>query len=354
VTDVLTLLDRPDPEDIPADPLEFLGSLRGATAWHVAGRDRSRLRIVTTLLHGNEPSGFLALHDWLRSGSVPAVDVIGLIANVEAASIYPVFTHRSVPGRRDLNRCFHGPFDDPEGALARAILDLIEDRTPEALVDVHNNTGHNPAYAIGIAPTHEALELAAIFGRHFVWSHLTLGALLEAVPEAPAITVEVGKSGEDVANRIARAGLTQFFESESVFDATPRAVDPAASVRVLKMPMRARVRSGKRLVLAQEIHPDADLTLPDDLDRHNFETVSAGSRIGWMRGDGSVLELIDEQGKDQADVYFERRGDELVARRAFMPIMITVDAAIAASDCLFYVVHDVDGRDPVEIDPTKA
>jgi hypothetical protein len=93
--------------------------------------------------------------------------------------------------------------------------------------------------------------------------------------------------------------------------------------------------------MAQKPDAQADLTMPDDLDRHNFETVPAGSRVGWVRGDGCPLELVDEDGTDRAPDYFESRGGELVARRPFMPIMITVDAAIAASDCLFYVVHEV-------------
>jgi len=332
----IPVVENPKPESIPADPLAFLETLDGPTAWRVAGRDRSRTRVVTTLLHGNEPSGFLALHDWLRGGSRPAVDALCVIANVEAARIHPVFSHRSVPARRDLNRCFLGPFDDPEGGIARGILDLLGQVRPEALLDLHNNTGHNPAYAVGIEPTPEALALTALFGRHFVWSHLTLGALLEAVPEHPAITVEVGKSGDDRANRIARAGVGDFLEREALFGG-----ESVPDVGLLKMPMRARVRKGHRLVMAQRPDDAAELTMPDDLDRHNFETVPVGSRIGWVRGESAPLELIDEHGHDRAADYFERHGEELVARRPFMPIMITVDAEIAASDCVFYVVHEV-------------
>ena len=62
--------------------LHWLESLGGATAWLVPGRDRSRTRVVTTLLHGNEPSGFVALHDWLRSGPQPAVDSLLIVGNV--------------------------------------------------------------------------------------------------------------------------------------------------------------------------------------------------------------------------------------------------------------------------------
>lgn len=334
----IRIADERAREALPPDPLAFLESLEGATAWRVPGRDRSRCRVVTTLLHGNEPSGFLALHDWLRSGREPAVDALCVLANVEAASLRPAFTNRSVPGRRDLNRCFLGPFADPEGALARELLGLIADARPEALVDVHNNTGRNPAYGVGLEPTPEALWLTGVFGDAFVWSHLELGALLEAVPWCPAVTVEVGKSGDAVADRVAREGLGRFLEDDRLFGPSPRAGRP---VRVLRMPMRACIAPGRRLVMAQQPDPDADLTMPDDLDRHNFETVEAGSRVGWVRAGTAPLQLFDEHGRDRAEEYFELVEGELVARRPFMPIMISVDPEVATSDCLFYVVHEV-------------
>ena len=340
----LTLLEAPGSAEIPDDPLAFLASLPGPVAWRVRGGDHTRVRVVTTLLHGNEPSGFLALQRWLRSGPEPAVDVVCVVANVEAARETPAFTHRTVPGRPDLNRCFLGPVEGVEGRLARQILDLVERLKPEALVDLHNNTGHNPVYGVGIEPTPDALRLSAIFGRHFIWSHLTLGALLEAVSVCPAVTIEVGKSGEESANRAALEGLTRFVEAEQLF--AGGSFDPRG-VQVLRMPMRAVLAPGRSVVMATVPHADADLTMPDDLDHRNFEVVEPGTRVGWARGESSPLQLVDESGKDRAGEYFERRGDELVARRPFMPIMITMDAAVAAADCLFYVVH------PVEDAPAK-
>ena len=352
----LQVEDAPAPGDIPVDPLAWLGSLGGAVAWRVPGRDRSRVRVVTTLLHGNEPSGFLAMQEWLRGAPAPAVDVVLVIANVEAAGLHPAFTHRMVPGRPDLNRCFLGPFEGVEGELARAILELVEDLRPEALVDLHNNTGHNPVYGVGVEPTREVLSLCSIFGQRFIWSQLSLGALLEAVSVCPALTIEVGKSGEESANEAALEGLTRFADATRLFhskgceadqedetDETEEdAIGDPGSVRVLRMPMRAMLEPGRRLVMGTLPHADADLTMPDDLDRHNFEVVEPGHRIGWIRGEGCPLRLIDEDGRDRADEYFERRGDELVAHRAFTPIMITVDAEIAAADCLFYIVSAVE------------
>ncbi len=335
VSHLLDVRDAPAPTTLADNPLTFLTSLGGPVAWRVPGRDRRRVRVVTTLLHGNEPSGFLALHAWLRSGIQPAVDALCVIANVEAAALHPVFTHRSLPRQRDLNRSFHGPFDDATGRVAGSLLELIEASRAEALVDLHNNTGRNPAYGVGIQPTPERLQLTALFGRDFVWSRLALGALLEAVDTCPAVTIEVGKSGDDAADAVALDGVTRFFGADRLFSG---ALPP---VRVLEMPMRARVRQGCSLVMAQQPTGSADLTMPDDLDRHNFQTVPAGSRIGWTRDGACPLGLFDAEGRDRAADYFEVRGNELIAHRPFMPIMITADAQIAMSDCLFYIVHEV-------------
>ncbi len=345
MSEVLRVVAAPAPNVIPADPLALLGALDGPVAWRVRGRDPTRVRVVTTLLHGNEPSGLLALQSWLREGPSPAVDILCVIANVEAAKRSPVFTHRTVPGRPDLNRCFLGPFEGVEGRLARAILDLVEAIEPEALVDIHNNTGHNPVYGVGVEPTPEILGLCSMFGTRFIWSDLTLGALLEAVTACPAATIEVGKSGEESANVAALQGLRRYVDAERLFEPGDRSADGTAlfepdRVRVLRMPMRATIEPGLRLVMSTVPHADADLTMPDDLDRHNFELVEAGARIGWVKGARAPLRLVDQDGRNRADEYFERRGDELVVRRPFMPIMITTDAAVAASDCLFYVVHD--------------
>ena len=41
----------------------------------IPGKDPSRVRAISTLLHANEPSGFIAIHRWLRSSPRPPVTV---------------------------------------------------------------------------------------------------------------------------------------------------------------------------------------------------------------------------------------------------------------------------------------
>ena len=59
---------------LPGDLPGFLGMLGGPTLIRLAGRDGSRTRVVTTLLHANEPSGVRAVLRYLREGERPATD----------------------------------------------------------------------------------------------------------------------------------------------------------------------------------------------------------------------------------------------------------------------------------------
>ncbi len=334
----------PAAEEIPSDPVAFLHSLGGPVHFRIPGIDRSRARVATTLLHGNEPSGFMAMHAWLRSGRRPAVDAHLVIANVAAATEAPGFAHRMLPGHRDLNRCFLGPFDGVEGELAAAVLALIRDIGPECVIDVHNNTGHNPPYGVGMEPTREALQLVALFGDRFVWSRLALGALMEAICDFPSVTIEVGRSGDPGADAVATRGLARFLEEESLFSP-----DAEPDVQILTMPMRVCLRDGVSLMVS-DTPPAADdaidLVLFRDVDRHNFERMEAGTRLGWVRSEVWPVELIDEDGRDRARDYFSIEDGHLIAKRPLIPIMITTDAAIAAADCLFYIVRESgDARD---------
>jgi hypothetical protein len=317
----------------------FLRQLGGPVAIRVAGRDRSRTRIVCTLLHGNEPSGVRALHAWLREGVMPAVDALLLIGNVAAALEPPGFAHRILPGRRDLNRCFLGPFDDAEGRLAGAILEAIRAAAPEALVDVHNNTGHNPAYGVGVEARPRVLALTALFGDRFVESDLRIGALIEAVRDLPSVTAEVGRSGDPRADAQALVGVRAFLARDPLFTD-----GPAPPLRHLVEPMRATLRPGVRVAVADSPVAESELTVSADLDRHNFETLPAGATIGWVANAVCPLELRDADGRDRAGDYFRVEGGRLLTRRAFGPIMITTDPGIARSDCLFYVAREATAR----------
>ena len=334
---------------LPVTVDAFLRALGGSSVLRVAGRDPTRTRVVTTLVHGNEPSGVRAVHAWFREGGIPATDVVVWIASVDAALGPPLFAHRALPDHRDLNRCFFdagpaldgetreaGPIEETgEHALAQAALAELRAAAPEALIDLHNNTGHNPAYAVATLAGAAECHLAALFGGYLVHSDLTLGALVEATArEFPSVTIECGRAGTSAADAIALGGLRRFLEGED-WRSTP--VD---SVQVLVDPMRVELAPNTALAFADAPVPDVDLTFAADVDRHNFQTLEPGTAIGWIaEGRGWPLSVRGANGRDVSRDWFAFRDGRIETRRPLMPIMMTTEPAIAQSDCLCYVVR---------------
>jgi len=322
------------PRDVPGDVEQFLSLLERPTVFRIRGRDRTRTRAVAGMLHGNEPSGLRAIHALLRDETTPAVDVVCIVGAVEAART----SKRMLPGRRDLNRCFRPPWDGADGAIARSLLSILDDARPEALVDLHNNSGHNPPYAIVTRFDEARAGLASLFADRLITSELRIGSLMEAfAPTLPVATIECGRAGTAEADRVAREGLRRYV----TLDALPRG-ERSAGLTLFGDAIRVMLRPGARVSFAGTPNPGADLTLDADVDRHNFCRLPAGTRIGWVaRGAAWPLVACNEAGLDVAHALFESRGGALVTAREVIPVMMTTDPLAAATDCLFYVVREL-------------
>jgi hypothetical protein len=322
---------------VSRDADTFLAELAGPTIFSVGGRDHTRARVVAGSLHGNEPSGLRAIHRILAAGETPAVDVLYFIGAVEAARTEPKFSLRMPSGRRDLNRCFRGPFDDADGRVAARALEVLRAARPEAIIDLHNNTGHNPAYAIGTRVDDVRLGLCGLFADRYICSALHLGTFMEAFDDvAPSLTIECGRAGDPAADATAHAGLRAFVQLTRVEPPSAR----ARAIDVLVDAVRVCLRPGLDLAFDEAPHSEAHLTLDADIDRHNFQLLPAGTRLGWVRpGAPWPLDASDAAGQERSRELFMVEGGLLLARRSVTPIMMTTNAAVARADCLFYVAH---------------
>jgi len=322
-----------DRRDVPEDPDAFLDQLDRPTVFRVPGHDRSRCRVAAGSLHGNEPSGLRAIHRFLASGETPAVDAWLFIGGVESARAEPRYTHRMLPGRRDLNRCFRPPFGDRDGQIAGCVLDLLRGARPELVVDLHNNTGRNPAYAVA-GGLDARLDLAALFCDRFVCSALTLGTFTEAFADlAPSATIECGRAGDPHADATAYAGLVRMMRLRELVRAEVR----HDRMIILEHPVRVCLRPACTLAFGEQADAAAAVTLDLEIDRHNFETLAAGTRLGWVApATPWPFEAIDPGGADVSHAWLEIAGGELRSRHAFVPFMMTTDAEAARGDCLFY------------------
>lgn len=323
--------------DLSGSEREVLARLGRASWWVVPGRDRRRCRLVTTLLHGNEPSGFRAIRTWTASSALPEVDILFFLGSVEAALGPPLFRHRARPGGQDQNRCFLPPFDGPEGRRAEMLLGLIKRARPEAVVDLHNNTGHSPAYGVGTSVTEEALGLTSLFADRFMHSDIRLGTLMEALDgRFASVVIECGRAGDPVADATALAGLDRFVTLEELSLAAAH----APGVEVLSKPLRVHVTDDATLAFDTTPATSATLTIRRDVDRHNFMTMAAGEVVGWVRaGSAWPLRALGASGEDQSRDLFTLIGNELRLRKPIVPVMMTTSAEIARSDCLFYALE---------------
>jgi len=329
-----------EPKDLPEHEIDFLRQLAGPTLIAIPGKDPTRTRVVTTLLHGNEPSGLRAMHRWLRSHRKPETNTLFFIACVDTALAEPHFAHRHLPDRRDFNRCFDRESIDPEGILAGEVLAAIVAAEPECLVDIHNNTGHNPAYGVAVRIGEAELGLVDLFADRVVHAPLALGTIVEAtIDTCPSVTIECGRSGDPAADDIALAGLARFLDYA---DVETRA--PERAMRILDEPIRVCVTEGVSLVFADAADPEARLTISADIDRHNFELLMAGAAIGWVRpGTEWPLDARDPDGKECSRELFRLRDNVLETSFDFVPIMMTTQPEIAKSDCLFYAAREGGG-----------
>jgi len=291
---------------------------------------------VTTLLHGNEPSGTRALHRFLKESREPATNVLALVASVGAALEPPVFAHRTRPGRRDLNRCFLPPYLDAEGEFARDIIQGLREACPESLVDLHNTSGSGPAYGVATRVDPVRLSVTARFSEQYVLTDIRLGSLMEATEDDfPTVTIECGGAQSTAADRIAFEGLTRYLCDDQLLKEPS---DAARQMIVLEHPVRILLASGASVAYADAPVAGRDVTLRKDIDRFNTIALSSSEPIGWAQALDSLVAL-DSRGVERRHEMFAIRGGRLHATERLQLFMATTNEQIAAEDCLFYAVR---------------
>ena len=333
---VLSTWEAPKPDDVGKTVEEFLDRLGGPTWLTLPGSDRSRCRAISTLLHGNEPSGIRALFRWIRSGKQPRFDLVCFVGAVEAAQAQPGFAHRSLPGHQDLNRCFRETFSGPQGRVAAELLARLREAKPEALIDIHNTSGRSPSYGVTTLSGRSQTVLTSLFAQHLILTDIRLGTLMEATEfDFPTVTVECGGAGNPESDEVAWNGLTVFAQVRSLEDLET----DVSHMTVWKHPIRVELADGADVASGEEVVPDADVTLHPDGDQYNFGVVKPGDVLGWLGPRGlAALRARDATGKDQTSAIFYEKAGRLFVSRPVHVLMMTTNMEIAKSDCLFYCI----------------
>lgn len=329
----LTILDRVPEGLMHAGARDLDKVLDGPTLIELGGGDGAPL-FVSVLLHGNEDSGLGAIQRILRAYANKALPrpLMILIGNVAAASM----GLRRLNGQPDFNRVWPGCEEDEDSDEARIMAEVhrrVIARRAFAAIDIHNNTGRNPHYAVVCVREPEVMALAARFAPRAVLFRGLPGTQTSSFSGMiPAITIECGQPGSE-ANAAAAADLVHNVLVLDDLEAMP------CDAHLALFHTLARVRVKPEIALANA----ADglwLALEPELDRHNFSHAEPGFRFG-STNHPMPLEVVDEQGRDVAHEYFVIEDGELRARQDVIPAMLTVDEPIIRQDCLCYIMEEL-------------
>jgi len=304
------------------------------------GEDPTRpARFVSTLLHGNEDSGFRAVLEVLRRKDRYPFDLWVFLGNTRAARQEGWFAHRYLDDQEDFNRVWGlGPATTRMRRCAEEVLAEVTAGPLEAAVDLHNNTGENPPYAITAVRTPESLRLVGVCADIGLLWNLRIHALMEALaPFCPAVAVECGKAGVLASQAFALGSLDRFLETPDLGDpALPPG--PASLFEILH---RVTVRSEVTVAFGGALSDEVDLVLHPGLDSANFGMLLAGTELGRVHpGAAMPLCSLDMDGRDTTDRFFAVRPDgALVVTQDVTPAMMTTTALQARRDCLTYLTR---------------
>lgn len=342
-TDVRTAVYRRFLDGLPdrlldLDDRALLAALGGPTLIRVPGAGRAAPRSVACLLHGDESTGYHAALRVLRRRRTYPFDLYVVIGNVRAALADGGFAHRFLDGQEDFNRVWG--LADPTTHQRRAadgILGELRGAGVEALVDLHNNSGDNPFYAIATDLEPRTLNLATLFTTTILHWDLAAATMMEALgPDVATVAVECGLPGRAESLAFAVDGLRRYLgEVDLAADGLRRDVDLLADLRKVTVRPEVRFRFGGAL------DHDVDFVVAADADVHNFVPVAAGHVLGRVHPGGrQPLRAVDARGVDVTARHFGVVDGAVVTLAPTTPVMMTRTVAAARKDCLFYLASE--------------
>jgi succinylglutamate desuccinylase len=300
--------------------------------FHLSGRRNDTL-FVSVLLHGNEPTGFLAMQRLLQkyhNQTLPRSLSI-FFGNTQAARI----GLRRLDGQPDFNRVWTGTeiADCPETRWAAEIIDIMRQRSLFASIDVHNNTGLNPHYACINNLQHQTLQLGRLFGRLLVYFTHPKGTQSIAFSElCPSVTLECGRPNQQHGTDHA----FEFLDSCLHLTELPNHAVAKHDVDLYHTVAQVTIPENIAFSFSDE---NADLLLYSDLDQMNFTDIAAGTTFGKIKGNTLTVLAKNNEREDVTDTFFNNEDGQLVLTRSAMPSMLTLNERVIRQDCLCYLME---------------
>ena len=311
--------------DVEARALnDWLGA---PTLLRLKGRERNPI-LISVLLHGNETSGWDGLRQVLRrhAAALPR-DLLILIGNVEAAAAGA----RTLPGQADFNRIWR-----PASGIGADVLAGIADEPLLAVVDLHNNTGQNPPYAVLTDLSPDSLGLACLYesgvGVFVEEPDTVLTRAFEG--RAPAIALELGPVAD--AQAVSRA--VRFLDRLLALGEMP--TGRMEDLRLFRTLARVHPPVDAAFGFSGIGEGDLDLVLDAAIEASNFRALPAGAEFGVARN-GFNLQVLDNQHQDVTDRFLEVRDGAILAAQSLIPAMYTTDENVIRQDCLCYLMAPI-------------
>ncbi|MGR9100537.1 MAG: M14 family metallopeptidase [Gammaproteobacteria bacterium] len=303
------------------------------TLVHLPGKNPQPI-FVSVLLHGNEPTGLMALQLLLKKYSQQSLprSLSIFFGNTLAAKQ----GLRRLDGQPDFNRIWPGTEleQTPESRVMAEIFESMKDRNVFASIDVHNNTGLNPHYACVNKLDHRFLQLARLFGRLVVHFIRPKGVQTSAFAEiCPAVTLECGRPGQQYGVEHAFEFIDSCLHLSEISDHPV----PEQDIDLFHTVAQITVRDDIQFSFQNE---NADLLLNEDLERMNFTEIPAGTVLGKITDDTKMPIIAkDEYGNDMTPFFFSVNNHDLKINRESMPSMLTLDERVIRQDCLCYLME---------------
>lgn len=306
-----------------------------------------KARLVSCLLHGNEPAGFHAVVELLRRGERFPFDLWVLIGNVRAATEDGLYAHRHLDDQEDFNRVWDlDPADADRTEMRRcaaAILEELRSADLEAAVDLHNNSGRNPYYAILTQLTPEGRLLASLCADTVLFWRLRVHTLMEALAATcPAVSVECGPPHLSKGTAFASAVVRRFLTADGF--AGPAVDGHVRPHRMIETVHRVTLRPEVEFAFGAAVDGETDFVVASGLDSYNFGVLPARHAIGHV-DPGAAMPLLasDMTGRDVTDQLFRITPDgDVIVAVDVMPIMMTTTVQQARRDCLCYTARPAD------------
>jgi succinylglutamate desuccinylase len=318
---------------LTATPDSLHSLLAAPTLIHLPGQNADPL-FISILLHGNEPTGFLALQQLLQK-----------YQDHTLPRSLSIFTGNTLAASKGLRRLDHQPdynrvwpgtelAECPETQLMQEIVDIMRKRNVFASIDIHNNTGLNPHYACINSKDNRFVQLASLFGRLIVYFVHPKGVQSAAMAEiCPAVTLECGKPGQQYGVEHAFDYLDTCLHINELVNSPV----PERQIDIFHTVAQIKTRDGISFSFDDR---HSDLLLDKDLEKMNFTEVAAGTLFGTINHNGQMPILaLDDSGNNVTDKFFAIENSELQLRRTSMPSMLTLDERVIRQDCLCYLME---------------